>query len=306
MISIAHIVNPVIVGPESDLYDAQLVTFASMEKARSYAHGLVHVELYSAQYAEDRSLVPEFIIKTRDLEHSVLDCSNFLKKKKLPLITDILSRLLEVSNADFFMYTNVDIALLPFCYTLIERIIGDFKEKNEAFVINRRVTSDKWHLCGDLDLMFAQIGASHSGYDCFIFRRDILTKCDFGNACIGANWIGRVIIANLIANTSHCQIYKDLHATFHIGDAGAWMTGEFNEFDEHNRSELTALLRRLLQRSDVLNSPERLMALSEISDYLKEWYSPKIETNSIENMPRKESLSKRIAGEIIKMLQKVN
>jgi hypothetical protein len=55
MRTFAHIINPVIVEPTSDLYVAQPVTFETMRIARDFATGQVAVKLLTTQYPEDHA-----------------------------------------------------------------------------------------------------------------------------------------------------------------------------------------------------------------------------------------------------------
>ena len=110
MRTLAHIVNPVAIGETSDLFVAQPITFESMRLAREFARGTVDVSLHTAQFAEDHAIIPDYLACTPDLTRSVLDCGNFQVKRKLPLIKDILGRLYDASDAEYFIYTNVDIS----------------------------------------------------------------------------------------------------------------------------------------------------------------------------------------------------
>ncbi|NES69171.1 MAG: hypothetical protein F6K24_30060 [Okeania sp. SIO2D1] len=120
MLKLAHIVNPVIVTDSSDLFVAQPITFATMKTAQNYAQSQgIEVKLYSAQFPEYYAIIPPFFIRTPDLDRSTLDIKNFKIKRKLPLIGDILDRLYKLSEADYFIYINVDIAVLPNFYSLL-------------------------------------------------------------------------------------------------------------------------------------------------------------------------------------------
>src|SRR5918996_672574 len=132
---IAHIVNPVAADSSSELYVAQPITFETMKAAREYAKGRVDVTLFSAQFSEDRCVVPAHLTLTPDLERSVLDYGAFQKKRKLPLLCDILERLHNTSDAEYFVYTNVDIALMPTFYVVINHIID---QGHSAFSVTRR------------------------------------------------------------------------------------------------------------------------------------------------------------------------
>src|SRR5262245_53374150 len=108
----AHIVNPVIVGQDRDLFVAQPITFHTMSIAQRFANdsGKLEVTLYSAHFPEDVALVPSGFVHTRPLERSVTDVGEFRVPRKLPLLHDILGRLYESAiDADYLIYTNVDI-----------------------------------------------------------------------------------------------------------------------------------------------------------------------------------------------------
>lgn len=105
MHKLAHIINPVIIAQDSDLYTAQPITFETMRTARENAQGVVDVELYSAQFPEDRPLVPQCFGFTPDLKRSVLDLATFKQQRKLPLLQDILDRLYSATNAEYLIYS---------------------------------------------------------------------------------------------------------------------------------------------------------------------------------------------------------
>ena len=249
---IAHIINPVIVGNTSDLHVAQPVTFESMRLAQAYAEGIVAVELCSAQFPEDGDLVPAWFTRTRNLDRSVLDFGNFQKRRKLPLIKDILDRLYETSKADYFIYTNVDIALMPYFYTAVAQMI---ESGIDAITINRRTIANNFSDPRHLPLMWAQVGEKHPGFDCFIFRRDAYPHFDLGTACIGVNWIGRVLLANVYAQANNYKIYDDLHLTFHLGDDRSWQNPQLADYDKHNQDEFKGILDRFLLEGKMAGHP---------------------------------------------------
>ena len=122
MTSFAHIINPVSVPPGSDLFRAQPITFASMTIARDFARGQAEVTQFTAQYPEDRHMVPDGFVLTPDIEQSVLDVGTFQVPRKLPLLKDILDRLYQSSTAEILIYTNADIALLPHFYAAVNEL----------------------------------------------------------------------------------------------------------------------------------------------------------------------------------------
>jgi hypothetical protein len=245
---VAHIINPVIVGKESDLFVAQPITFETIRVARDFAQGQVEVDLYSAQYPEDRPLVPAGFQMTPDLERSVLDCGTFQVKRKLPLLKDILDRLYGATQAEYLIYTNVDIALMPHFYLAVDRLIT---LGYDAFIISRRVIPKTYTHPQDISLMAAQVGEPHVGHDCFVFRRSVYADFFLGNACIGAARVDEVLALNLIYQAQKFKRFADLHLTFHIGNDRVWKSANQADYFAHNESELD----RVLKHYNVLQQP---------------------------------------------------
>ncbi len=246
---IAHIVHPVIVPAASDLVVAQPVTFASMDHAREFARGAVAIELFAVQYHdEERLQLPAAFRRTPDLTRSVLDVGSFRKRRKLALIKDILDALYAASSAEYLVYTNVDIALQPYFYATAAALVA---RGHDAFVINRRTIRDRYRDPADIPLMCAELGEPHRGWDCFVFDRRLYPRFMLGTACIGTDWIGRMMIANLAALAKNFRVFKDLHATFHIGNEKAWSSGDVRDYAEHNKNEC----RRTLEAFDAEYGP---------------------------------------------------
>lgn len=238
----AHIVNPVLVDPSSDLFVAQPITFETMRRARAYAASRVNVRLFSAQYPEDRAAVPDDFDQTLNLDRSVLDICEFKFKRKLPLLADILNRLYGASDADYFIYTNVDIALQPKFYLAVHKFI---QTGYDGFVINRRTIPGTYSAVEDLDMMYAEPGAPHRGWDCFIFPRKIYPQFKLFDVCVGASRAGLALLANQVAFSRQFGEFRDEHLTFHIGDVRSGRLKEFAEYDTYNTLELMRVLSAL-------------------------------------------------------------
>lgn len=245
MIKLAHIVNPVQVTTSADLSLAQPLTFETMRRARRYASGEFDVAFYAAQYAEDRPAVPPDFLQTPDLERSVLDVGSFRRPRKLPLLKDILQRLYAATEADYLIYTNVDIGLLPHFYVTVHRLI---EAGYDAFVINRRTITRRYSELSEIPLMYASVGRPHRGWDCFVFRRAAFSQYDLGAVCVGVPRAGLALLANLIVQADAFCEFKRLHLTFHRGDDRTWNTRPWADYAAHNTREVLALLRRLEQK----------------------------------------------------------
>jgi len=264
-LSVAHIVNPVKVGKNSDLYIAQPVTFASMEAARRFSSHEVDVSFFTAQYPGDRSIIPGGFVPTPDLEQSVLDIRDFNIPRKLPMIKDILDRLYDITaeEHEYLIYTNVDIGLQPYFYRTISTVAA---RGYDAFIVNRRTIPDTYRHPGELPLMYGEVGGPHKGWDCFVFKRSFYPRFRLGTACIGADWIGRVLITNMAVLARRFRIFTDLHLTFHIGNAKSWNVDAYSDYLAHNRDECRKILEefeRELGPFDRAKIPGRFFRLLE-------------------------------------------
>lgn len=246
---IRHIINPVCVQPESDLYLAQPITFASMIAARHAAQVRgIDVDLCFTCYPEDIDVAPREFRNAGLLDRSILDIVPLTPPRKLPLIADIINRALAGSDVDMVIYTNVDIAVQPEFYVEVERLAT---QGYDAFTINRRTLPKHYHSPAQLSLMYLEQGERHPGHDCFIFK-PVAARCyDLRRGCIGANWIGRILLANLMARSDRFHVFDNKRLTFHVGDDRSWNTAKFNDYDSHNEQELVEILESLLQHEDV-------------------------------------------------------
>lgn len=236
---IAHIINPVIVPQTSDLFAAQPVTFETMRTARHFARRRVDVTIFSAQFPEDHPILPAWVKPTPDLDRSILDLGLFKRRRRLPLLKDILDRLYEATEAEYLIYTNVDIALMPDFYLAVDKFI---ESDLDAFVINRRTIPGRYKSIAEIPLMYSEVGEPHPGYDCFVFRRDAYPGFRLGEVCLGVNWVGMVLILNLACHAKRFREFKDRHLTFHIGNDKVWKSDEHRDYVLHNKGEAEKVL----------------------------------------------------------------
>lgn len=212
---IVHIVGPVKVPKNNNLYNAQPITFESMRKAKDYIqNSYLEVILCSTQYDEDKEIIPNYFTQLSDLTRSVNDVNPALKTRKLPLIKDILQKIEEINDIDYVIYTNVDIALMPNFY---ESVFEYIKLNHDAIIINRRRIANNYNSAEQLPLMFAELGRSHPGFDCFIFKQGLLNKLILDDICVGIPFIEVSLLHNLLAFSDNPLVLFDKHLTFHLG-----------------------------------------------------------------------------------------
>jgi hypothetical protein len=243
MMKFAHIIHPGNVDKSSDLYIAQPITFETMKIAKEYCINTVDLNLYAIQLnSEERVPLPSCFKRIPDIKRSVIDLTTFKRKRKLVLIKDILDAVPREDDADYVIYTNVDIALQPFFYQWVSTVI---EQGYDAFVVNRRTISNKFFSINEIPLMYAEIGEPHKGYDCFVFRREIYQKFKLGDICIGAAWVGRALLANMLCFSKKFKEFRNQHLSFHIGDSCTWRHQEFSDYTAHNREEYLTIFRQL-------------------------------------------------------------
>ena len=246
---LAHVINIFTPDYISDLYIAQPITLESMRVAHDYAADEVDVTLYSAHFKEDEAMVPDYFNKTAFLERSVADIAIFEKQKKLPLISDILAHLYNVTDADYLIYTNNDIILQPSFYVNVKQIID---KGYDAFIINRRRIPSGFTKVEELPLIYAEKGKKHPGFDCFVFKRDIFPELQLGSICIGAPFFEVTLAHNLFCFSRRFKLFDNLHLTAHIGME---IMGVRTEYYWHNRREFNKIIKILKPYIDIRKFP---------------------------------------------------
>jgi hypothetical protein len=213
-IHIAHLVNPVRFPVAGELTDTQPLTFESMRRAAERAAREVRVELLTTQYPEDHAIIPEFFRRTPDLTRSVADVHPFTVKRKLPLACDLLERLYNASEASYLIYTNVDIILHPSFYLEAARRI---RTGLDAFMINRRRVPAHYRAVKDVAEICALRGASHPGFDCFVFHRSLYPKLQLARVCVGIPLVETLLAQNLFCHSRRFALFDRDLLTFHVG-----------------------------------------------------------------------------------------
>jgi hypothetical protein len=225
---LAHIVQAVLVSPKSDLHVAQPVTFESMRAARTFATGIVEVELFAANFPEAQPVVPEDFTRTETLDRSVLDFGKFRKPIKMPLVRDILDRLYEASQADYFIYSNIDIAVMLNFYVSVAALLNSGRD---ALIINGRAISTEFNKPDELPMMYSQLGKEHPGRDCFVWRRHVYKNYRLENACTGVGGVGEIMLLNQLCHAGSFNELTDYHLTFHLGERGASRNDDYHAFN---------------------------------------------------------------------------
>lgn len=229
----------------SYLHIAQPITMQSMVDAKRKTQDC-NVELFAIKNKADNIKPPSEFQPIDDLDRCCYDVIDGLpQKKSFPLIGDILSSLFNASDAEYFIYTNADIGVLPDFYNFINEKI---KSGADALCINRRdmpkhINNKKIDI-NNFKILFLEKGRYHQGADCFVFKRESLIKMNLGHVFIGAPPIGGVLLdqvkktSNNFYWINHQSNNKTTAAhllTFHIGSDRSWMDKNNPYWIENNK-----------------------------------------------------------------------
>ena len=214
MHSIAHIINLFQPSETSDLKLAQEVTIASMIRAKNECKNSHKVQLLSAQAVEDRKIVPPEFTASKSLTRDVSNLATFDGKMRLPILKDILDRAYDESDAEYIIYSNVDIGVRPQFYDVVNEFI---EAGHDAFMINRRRIPEKFKSVEELDEMYTERGKKHPGFDCFVFKRELYPKFSLAEVCIGVPFVEITLSQNLFCFAEKPMVFTNEYLTFHIG-----------------------------------------------------------------------------------------
>ncbi len=193
--------------------------------------------------------IPGDFLHTKPLDRSAGDLRPFRIPRPLPVLRDVLDRLYRSSDAEWFIYTNVDIALQPHFYASVKRFIDS---GYDAFTINRRTVTTAYDGPADLPGLYAEKGSPHPGYDCFVFRRDAYPAYVLGDVLLGCGHVDTPLVCSMIANAKKFKDFTDEHLTFHLGDSRTWWSWKFRDYLLFNDREAARALLEAARRGGFL------------------------------------------------------
>lgn len=258
---ITHTIKPVDINPRhypSYLHVAQPITLDSMVRAKQVAEEAIpelEIDLHAVLHVDENISLPrEFRLDPR-ITRYIHDVVNVPDTTDLVFLKDILQCSLishyygtEIKNdADWIIYTNVDIGLYPNFYKFIYNRI---KDNRAPFCINKRILPKQIEGHGIItvdnykELVPGLKSDKHPGLDCFVFPtpkkpitalRNIYGPGPF----IGTGYIGQVFYHWMKRQFSYKQdkpdILKNEHVTFHLGEDLAWAQKKNSKFEEMNK-----------------------------------------------------------------------
>ena len=227
---LGHIINVTEIDEtkkSSYLHIAQPVTLQSMVNACNSARDQLDIELVAIKHHAECIQVPDRFILAPNIEKYAWEyipgLRNVMPQRPLPRLADIISGLYAVSDAEYFIYTNLDIGLFDNFYLVVKAIID---KGYDAFCINR-IDLPKLHNgvlldVSNMDLFPRIAGRKHIGIDCFIFRREIVPQLELGNVYIGYPPVGMVLKTQIEKTAKKFAWFKDIAVTYHLGNDTPW------------------------------------------------------------------------------------
>ncbi|MEM1331370.1 MAG: hypothetical protein AAGG07_12505 [Planctomycetota bacterium] len=244
---LAHVLNPVAGDEARWLMKTQRVTFEAIRRAMLFTEAVrpeLAPELLCAVFDEDRPAVPSFTSREIPLERSLLDLTDAKPRRKLPLIRDVFEGAAEHTDAEYLIYTNLDIGPQPFFYELIDRLLRDHPG---GFGLTRRLIDKSPIEPDEIALMYCQVGARSYGVDTFVFPREAVASFELGDLVLGLPLIENAILCNIDQACGYgSTLYKYTHAVFHHGDDAPWK--EQDTLSAWSIERVRAAIRALIER----------------------------------------------------------
>lgn len=262
---LSHIVNVLEPPDSSDLVVAQPVTLESMVKAAEFARNQVDVELFAVKFADEQVEVPSQFDFLDNLQNSIYDIGELPRLRRLPLLRDVLYRAYEASAAEYIVYTNVDISLMPHFYLMVDTVL---QRGIDGFVVNRRSITDRLTTKEELPIMYSMIGSSHPGFDCFVFRRKAFRNFILKNAFVGLSPIGKMLLINILCQAKRFATFTDLHCTFHLGVDRPTMAEAYRPHRDFNWQQFSQIISCLQERMEL---PEHQL-VSDFQSRVRRWH----------------------------------
>lgn len=246
----SHIVNLVQRQENQSLWEIQQITLKSFENAVKESESEIAVE-HIAVMSPDVTHAPEgFRGKVVSLDRTVADVHDFERKRRLPVICDILEKGSAVAEHEYLIFSNTDIALMPVFYKAVSYYLD---QGHDALIINRRRIPAKL-MKAPIEVMYAHAGYPHIGYDCFVFKKSLLKKFISTGICIGVPPAGNDLFYNIFTFAENPALLANQHMTFHIG-MDLYKEWGSEEYLKYNYSEFSQLLKALYPHMKVEKFP---------------------------------------------------
>ncbi|EMG36826.1 methyltransferase, FkbM family [Desulfocurvibacter africanus PCS] len=241
-IKIAHIINVFSRPGDATHKRIMQLTLDSLIQARNLDQG--PIQLIGVMQHDDHVDLPEDFSIVPSLTRTASDINSFQQQASLPLLFDILdSGIQKAHGAEYVVFSNLDICLVPNFYLAVRELIGfGF----DALTINRRLLNiSLLETNASASLHLGDYGIPHAGFDCFVFRKEAYKNFIRNNACIGKGAVMRGLLYNMVAHSNKLLMLKNCHLTYHFGNDEPWRDSITSEYWKYNLNESYKVLKEL-------------------------------------------------------------
>jgi hypothetical protein len=192
---------------------------------------------------KELDMVPFGFRAARPLTRSILDLRSFNVPKRLPLLFDILERGAHSAYQEgFIIFSNSDICLMPHFYRSVRDLLS---LGIDCLITNRRTVGQLSAYGSAHKIAMNEVGQRHAGFDCFVFPVAWVERFICTNACVGAGWVMRSLLYNLVVQAKRMLIMRDAHLTYHFGNDEAWAESKLLDYVAFNLDQARSLLAQL-------------------------------------------------------------
>ena len=202
-----------------DMERAMGVTVFSMQRAKAYAAKRgVRVKLMRARQGVEEHALPQAFAEAqflnrshRDHESQVFGRHWNVNTPRLPFLSDILHRAFAESSADYIVYHNLDISLMPDFYVKVNAFLNTGMDALQLTRIGVEYPGaahgffNVTDMAGIYEMRDDRLEA-HPGADMFIFPRHWVPFLDIGDTHVGCAPIGTILWDELIRLSRTCAV----------------------------------------------------------------------------------------------------
>jgi hypothetical protein len=202
-----------------DMERAMGVTVFSMQRAQDYAAKRgIDVELMRARQDVEEHALPRRFKEAALLNRSHRDHTAQVfgrhwnvNTPRLPFLIDILNRAYSESSADYLVYHNLDISLMPDFYVKINALLSTGMDAIQVTRVGVEYPGAQhgfFNITAMSEIYEMRDGhlEAHPGADMFIFPRHWVPFLDIGDTHVGCAPIGTILWDDLIRLSRTCAV----------------------------------------------------------------------------------------------------
>lgn len=247
---LAHVINLYNCKQGSEAELVQRITIKTMKVAKAASIPAVTIDLCAALYEEDLNCLPTGFVATPLLERSIQDFVKSSDKRRLPIMHEILQKVTDLIDADYYIYTNADIHVYRDFYNFVTQCVAGGIDGMAINRVNLPSSINGKNLLADFSieqLLDEKKIFPHPGVDCIVFARTTFQNWQASHICIGYPPVGAYLLDEVEKNCKNFKWLKYVKKTFHIGiereELAEWKKWKDSPIWRFNHAELEKIRR---------------------------------------------------------------